>query len=446
MKKNLIIATTLLFFLCFPTQILAQTSPDPAEGVDPTVFYTEPAEVSDIINENTTGAQNIEKSKIKEFVSIPLVLMQGVDPCIFQNCEKITSTKLRKGFGGLLEDEIIAMFDRQPTVNVVAHLADEWVPGYKSTNTIYAGGFEDLESAGVVDIWSATRNIAYLFYVVIMIIIGFMIMFRNKIGGQVVVTIGNSIPKLVLSLVLVTFSFAIIGILIDLGGILRNTIAILYYGGDGDLGIPVHNPMYLLGGFWNQNFIESFKDLIPNARLDFWGGIGEFLLNGGNTILNLIFCLVMTGLILYGAIKLWFILIKSYFGILVNVVVAPLTIAASAIPGNDYMILDTFKSAARNILVFPLAFAIINLPYVLESAGVELKFPETLVGTTTGDKDVIAKLLLYGIKIIAIFLAATAPEIAKSIIPSTAPKSGGDPGKVIKENMAKVPLFGGLFK
>ncbi len=448
-NKSLIIIGVLFFLLCFPSLLFAETKEgkDLDEGkVNPSVFYSSPSEVSDTINENTTGAQNIEKSKIKDLVAIPLVLIQGIDPCIFENCEKITSTKLRKGFGGLLEDEIIAMFDRQPSVNVVAHLADEWVPGYKDTNSIYAGGFEDLESAGIVDIWSTTRNIAYLFYVVVMIVIGFMIMFRNKVGGQVVVTIGNSIPKLVLSLVLVTFSFAIIGILIDLGGILRNTIAMLYYGGDGSLGIPVHNPAFLLRGFWKTNFIEPLKDLIPDARLDFWHMIGEFLKNLGDSIWNLIFSLGMTCFVLYGGLKLWITLVKSYFGILINVVVSPLTIAASAIPGNDYMLLETFKSAARNILVFPIAFAIINLPYVLEGAGVEMKFPETLVGRSTMGGDFLPNLLLESVKVVAIFLAATAPEIAKSIIPSTAPKSGGDPAKAIKENMAKVPLIGGIFK
>ena len=51
-------------------------------------------------------------------------------------------------------------------------------------------GFEYLhESIQLSALWSITRNIAYLFFVIAMIIIGFMIMFRNKIGGQVIITL-----------------------------------------------------------------------------------------------------------------------------------------------------------------------------------------------------------------------------------------------------------------
>lgn len=73
-------------------------------------------------------------------------------------------------------------------------------------------------------VWAETRNIAYLFFVVAMIVIGFMIMFRNKLGGQVMVTVGNSIPKLIICLLLVTFSFSISGLVLDLGKMGMNVV------------------------------------------------------------------------------------------------------------------------------------------------------------------------------------------------------------------------------
>ena len=78
-------------------------------------------------------------------------------------------------------------------------------------------GAEYLISLGIDKIWQKTRNIAYMAYVVVVIAIGFMIMFRNKIGGQTMVTVGNSIPQLVLGIFLVTFSFAIVGLMLDMG-------------------------------------------------------------------------------------------------------------------------------------------------------------------------------------------------------------------------------------
>lgn len=65
-------------------------------------------------------------------------------------------------------------------------------------------------------IWIALRDLAYLMLVLVMITIGFMIMFRMKLNPQTVITVENALPKIVLSLILITFSLPIAGFLIDL--------------------------------------------------------------------------------------------------------------------------------------------------------------------------------------------------------------------------------------
>jgi len=448
MKKfGLFILMSLIFSsVLLPRVVLAQEGMTEEDRIDPAGFYSTPSEVSDTLNENTTGAQNVEKAAIKGLTGHGLALLQSAYPCLFKNCEEIEDEQARKGFGGVIEEQVVAMLDRQPTVNVVAHLAEEWVPGYKDTNSVYANGASDLEEAKIVDLWSFTRNIAYAFYVVIMIVIGFMIMFRNKIGGQVMVTLGNSIPNIVISLILVTFSFAIIGIIIDVGGIIRNVISNVYYPDNAELAINVHNPFQLFGGFWGKNFIEPLAGILPEGNLNLMDWVLNFGKNLGQTILNLLFSIVATGFVIFGAVKLWVTLVKTYFALLINVITAPLTIAIGALPGNSASLINTFKSAARNVLVFPIAFAIVNLPYVLDNAGVSLKFPESLVGVDTTSGTFLPSLILGLAKVLAIFTAATAPEIVKSIIPPTASKSGIDTSRAMKDAMSKVPLLGGMFK
>ena len=194
MKRfGLFILLSLLFSsVLLPRVVLAQEGMTDEDRIDPAGFYSTPSEVSDTLNENTTGAQNVEKAAIKGLTGHGLAILQSAYPCLFQNCEEIEDEQARKGFGGVIEEQVVAMLDRQPTVNVVAHLAEEWVPGYKDTNSVYANGVDDLKEAKIVDLWSFTRNIAYAFYVVIMIVIGFMIMFRNKIGGQVMNVISSA--------------------------------------------------------------------------------------------------------------------------------------------------------------------------------------------------------------------------------------------------------------
>jgi len=67
-----------------------------------------------------------------------------------------------------------------------------------------------------MNIWKVFRDVSYLILVLVIITIGFMIMFRAKINPQTVISVENSLPRIVVSLILITFSFAIAGFLIDL--------------------------------------------------------------------------------------------------------------------------------------------------------------------------------------------------------------------------------------
>ncbi len=68
----------------------------------------------------------------------------------------------------------------------------------------------------LMNIWKVFRDLSYMLLVLVLISIGFMIMFRAKINPQTVISIENSIPKIVISLLLITFSFPLAGLLIDL--------------------------------------------------------------------------------------------------------------------------------------------------------------------------------------------------------------------------------------
>lgn len=74
-------------------------------------------------------------------------------------------------------------------------------------------GFKGLSP--LIKVWKAFRDIVYLVFTVALIIIGLLIMLRIKIDPRTVMSIENQIPKIIIGLILVTFSFAIAGFLID---------------------------------------------------------------------------------------------------------------------------------------------------------------------------------------------------------------------------------------
>lgn len=84
-------------------------------------------------------------------------------------------------------------------------------PAYAQVGGVGFGGLKPL-----VKVWEVFRNMTYLVFVVVFVVIGLFIMLRVKIDPRTVMTIQNSIPKIVIGLVLVTFSFAISGFLIDM--------------------------------------------------------------------------------------------------------------------------------------------------------------------------------------------------------------------------------------
>ncbi|NTU72826.1 hypothetical protein HGB07_01465 [Candidatus Roizmanbacteria bacterium] len=67
-----------------------------------------------------------------------------------------------------------------------------------------------------MNIWKALRDSSYLLLVLVIVSIGFLIMFRFKINPQTVIKIENALPKIVITLIAITFSFAIAGFMIDL--------------------------------------------------------------------------------------------------------------------------------------------------------------------------------------------------------------------------------------
>jgi hypothetical protein len=90
------------------------------------------------------------------------------------------------------------------------------------TKNAYAQNTTDQNGSGfaslipLVKVWSRFRDIAYLAFVLAFTLIGLAIMFRVKIDARTVMTIQNQIPKIVIALLLVTFSYAIAGFLIDM--------------------------------------------------------------------------------------------------------------------------------------------------------------------------------------------------------------------------------------
>jgi len=268
-------------------------------------------------------------------------------------------------------------------------------------------GFNGLEPT--LKLWEAFRNIAYMIFVALFIIIGLGIMFRIKIDPRTVMTIQNQIPKIIIALILVTFSYAIAGFLIDLMYVsMYVVISVFSEQGIDPVSISASSPFGAVGGVgglsgiaWGvsksiSGIVKSIFDgtlgtligAIVGAMIGKFigGGIAgipgvgmivgplvQFASIGGGALLGGLFggkiVGVFAGLIAYlvivialfsALLRLWFVLIKSYIYILINVVFAPLIIAKGLIPGQSG-IGSWIRSMVANLSVFPVTIIMFML-------------------------------------------------------------------------------------
>ena len=160
-----------------------------------------------------------------EVMSALTCQLAGVDPTNpKQSCLGIDSASGKIGFlpspqtGGAIGfmGNMIATLYTPPfhTADYFQNLAQNFGISKKTYAQTTGTGFQGLSP--LIGVWSAFRNIVYLFLVIIFVVIGLAIMLRVKIDPRTVMTIQNQIPKIIIGILVVTFSFAIAGFLIDL--------------------------------------------------------------------------------------------------------------------------------------------------------------------------------------------------------------------------------------
>jgi hypothetical protein len=279
------------------------------------------------------------------------------------------------------------------------------------------------------------------------------------------VTIGNVLPGVIVALILATFSFAIAGLIIDLGGIVTGLVAFIL--GDGTEISSISGLGKLMGSVFSGNVSTASIISGVTGALGIGGyrALGAGLLglvspvgaivSGVIGVIGIAISVLIIGVILVGAVKVLITLYKALFSLLLNVILGPIQITLGAFPGNRHMITNWFLSVVRNVLVFPVVLFIVNLPNALMSLNSDtiLRFPGKLVYEDpntydpSGNLNVTGGLFIFILKIFVLYFAAQAPKFLESVFPpSTSNKSVVDGMEGVKKSLSGIPLVGSLFK
>jgi hypothetical protein len=296
---------------------------------------------------------------------------------------------VKKG-GNILQGtgKLIGTMYANPAAKTSVYVADIMNSAHITPQAYAQGlGFSSLNP--ILELWKAFRNLAYMFFIIIFMIIGFMIMFRQRIGGQAAVTAQQAIPGVIVSLIFVTFSYAIAGLLIDamylimflIIGVFGETVGkSLPGGGQNLIDLNIRQLGGLLMGAGGVPTIGQVIDGTavgnPQDNIDLVSNLFSNLVdvngNGDNLVAGVIGGLTLTVVlaiaILIGTIKLFFELLKSYASVIISVVTSPLILMMGAIPGKN-PIVPWLKDLIGNLLPFPVVLLVLVIFFQFKDSG-----------------------------------------------------------------------------
>lgn len=275
------------------------------------------------------------------------------------------------GNNGLLQDMSILIGSvSQPAISSADYF--QYVAQNLTKNKIVQPAYAQEQGIGfnaliaVLPVWRAFRNIVYMIFVLVFILYGFLIMFRVNLGKQAVATIQTVLPKIIIALILVTFSYAIGGLVIDFfyvvsglgfslltnaglatgsSNVIDQEFAKIAYGYHGLL-----SPFIMLLGyiFTGNLFGRVLAFFIPTALASILSTGGVFLLA---TPLGWILPVLLIIVFLILFIRIFWMLLKSFVMINLSVMFSPIILLQEVLPGSTAFV-DWLKGLVAEVSTF----------------------------------------------------------------------------------------------
>lgn len=258
---------------------------------------------------------------------------------------------------------------------------------------VYAQGIGFAALSPFLPLWQVTRNIAYSLLIIVMIVIGFMLIFRTQIDAHTVISVQAAIPKIVMTILIITFSYPIVGFLVDLMYLAIALVVSVFLSGIpgnklADLGVAEWQSSMMTGGMWTlistvfgagMRSVDDFGKFwaieagsaITGAGIGALIGASAFWWAAAIGILapvGIILLLLGLGL-LFVFIRLLMLLANAYIQVIISLILGPLLLLNEAIPGRSAFKEWLFNIMA-NLSVFPATAMILMFATFLTSSGV----------------------------------------------------------------------------
>jgi len=208
----------------------------------------------------------------------------------------------------------------------------------------------------VQELWKSVRNITYFLLVLAIVVVSFMVMFRVKLTPQTVVTIQSALPKVIVTLILITFSYAIAGLVIDLMYVVVGLLSTIVSSTSiSDLGAEeifrrLTTDLNIFMLFVHYIFLFIIGSLIAIQQALQAGILVPIL---GQTLAFIMFLPVIIGVIvlLYIFIKTLWMLLKTFAMVLLLIITAPIQLLLGVFSPGAFS--NWLKNLAGHLAVYP---------------------------------------------------------------------------------------------
>lgn len=395
---------TALLLTLFAAPVAAQVEPAPETNIGAVTITQE-----DVLAAVNSPTPNLANTTAYIVYTIMVIINSGLVGNVQTTTTPTTNEQVstypssvahafeRRGVLGATTYLTAEMYRNQPA-SAQVYVADLIQQSRFAPQPAYAQGIGFGSLNPILGTWKAFRDVAYYLLTIMFFVTGFLILIRQKISGNVAVTVQNALPRLFITLILITFSYAIAGLIVDLMFITLAFIVNLFstqiFEPDGKFrllyGIMEKTPRelafdtnifeftfgYVFSGTetsaWNaasalSGLIWSVIEQIP--VLEFIAGlplVGSLLWG----ILQLIFVLIFGVALLIAMFRTFFALLMSYAGFIINVVLSPLILLTGAIPGKDPFI-NWIKNLVAGLAPFVVAVFMIFMSLALTGSNTQ---------------------------------------------------------------------------
>ncbi len=233
----------------------------------------------------------------------------------------------------------------------------------------------------IESLWAFTRDLAYILLIIIIIFTGLMIIIGGKIGGQVPITFMSALPNIIAAIILIEFSYAIGGFMIDFMNVL---LGFVYYAftnspmastlGSGSFYSAFSSRAFVFnvfGHIMNVSGLQNLGSTVTNQlNLKNYGILGHLVnavagfagnSSGGDSLIIFIISVIL----LFTALRIFISLVGAYISLVFLPVAAPFMFLFGAFPGQTKTIWSFFSGMLKAILTFVLVYVMFLIIYYL---------------------------------------------------------------------------------